>query len=241
MKKGKNLIISIGVFLLVLGLIVFIILYSNGYSGIHKHSEAKEGQIKVACIGDSITYGHGIKNWVKNNYPAKLQEILGDEYHVENFGHSGRTLSSNGDKPYTESEQYELSLEYDADIVIIMLGTNDSKPENWTNGLAFIKEYEKLINAYKKNNPDVRIILCTPAKAFFSKGKTEGETNFDIQPKVVETIKNEIRSFALLNDYELVDIYSVTEYHEEWFKDNVHPNADGARAIAEAIAKKIKN
>ena len=241
MKKGKNLIISIGVFLLVLGIIVFLILYSNGYSGIHKHSEAKEGQIKVACIGDSITYGHGIKNWAKNNYPAKLQEILGDEYHVENFGHSGRTLSSDGDKPYSESEQYELSLEYDADIVIIMLGTNDSKPENWTNGLAFIKEYEKLINAYKKNNPDVRIILCTPAKAFFSKGKTEGETNFDIQPKVVETIKNEIRSFALLNEYELVDIYGITEYHDEWFKDNVHPNADGARAIAEAIAKKINN
>ena len=240
MKKSKKIIIVIGASILVLGLILFLFLYNNGYSGIHNHTEPKENQIKVACVGDSITYGHGIGNWTENNYPARLQEILGDGYHVANFGHSGRTLSSDGDKPYTDSKQYQLSLEYNPDIVIIMLGTNDSKSKNWTSEIEFIKEYEKFVNSYKKNNPDVKIILCTPAKAFFPNGKNEGETNYKIQPSIVDLIRNEIRAFALLEKYELADIYNVTEYHDEWFKDNVHPNSDGAYAIAQEIAKKIK-
>ena len=62
-----------------------------------KNSELKDCQIKVACIGDSITYGHGIKNWPKNNYPAILQQLLGDGYHVQNFGVSGQEVQDNSD------------------------------------------------------------------------------------------------------------------------------------------------
>ena len=182
MKKRKKIIITIAIAIVVLAAILFAFVYNNGYSGIHNHTDPQEGQIKVACIGDSITYGHGISSWTKNNYPAQLQNLLGDSYHVANFGHSGRTLSNDGDKPYAESKQYELSLEYDADIIIFMLGTNDSKPKNWTDANTFMAEYEKMVNSYKENNPDVRIILCTPPVAFYSKGKTEGKTNFNIQP-----------------------------------------------------------
>ena len=240
MKKGKKIIISIGIITLALTLLFLFAIYNNGYSGLHRHSEPSDNQIKVACIGDSITYGHGIKGWAKNNYPAQLQSILGDKYHVENFGHSGHTLLPDGDRPYIDSEQYSLSLEYDADIVVIMLGTNDSKPENWTNALDFIAKYQNFIDSYKKNNPNVEIILCTPPAAFFHKGESEGMTNYDIQPKIVETIKNEIRTFALINGYKCVDIYSITENHKEWFKDNVHPSKEGALYIAKAVADKIK-
>ena len=236
----KKTIIIIAVSVVVIAAILFSILYFNGFSGIHNHTEAKNGQIKIACVGDSITYGHGIANWPQNNYPAQLQEILGDEYHVSNFGHSGKTLSDNGDQPYTQSEQYALSQEYDADVLVIMLGTNDSKPENWKDADTFIKEYEKLINKYKENNPNARIILCTPAKAFYPDGATEGKTNFDIQPSIVEQIRREIRAFALMNAYDCIDIYALTENHPEWFKDNVHPSKDGANAIAQEIAKRIK-
>ena len=236
----KKTIIIIAVSLIAVATTIFLILYFNGFSGIHNHTDAKEGQIKIACVGDSITYGHGIANWPKNNYPAQLQEFLGDEYHVSNFGHSGKTLSDNGDQPYTESEQYSLSQSYGADVLIIMLGTNDSKPENWKNADTFIKEYEKLVNKYKESNPDARIILCTPAKAFYPDGKSEGKTNFDIQPSIVEQIRREIRSFALMQGYDCIDIYALTENHPEWFKDNVHPSKEGANAIAQAIAEKIK-
>lgn len=242
MKKGKKIIITVGVAILVLAAILITVLYTNGFSGIHNHTVPKDEQIKVACVGDSITYGHGISGWAKNNYPAQLQNILEDDYHVANFGHSGRTLSNNGDKPYTESEQYRLSIEYDADIIVFMLGTNDSKPENWTNADIFIAEYEKMLNDYKQNNPDVKIILCTPTAAFYPDGKSEGKTNFDIQPSIVEQIKTRIITFALLNEYECIDMYSLTYGHHEWFKkDNVHPSKEGASVIAQAVASKIKN
>ena len=238
-KNNKKLCIALAI-ALGIALLIFWTLFSNGYSGMHTHTRARDGQIKVACVGDSVTYGHGIKNWAKNNYPAQLQKILGDEYHVLNLGHSGKTVSDNGDKPYTESKQYKKGIEYDADVLVIMLGTNDSKPENWTNPETFINEYDELIESYKKNNPDIEIILCTPPCAFLQNGKTGTTTNFDIQPEIVQTIKNRIKVYALAKGYKLVDIYDITQYHSEWFEDNVHPSKDGARAIAEMIAKKIK-
>lgn len=240
LSKKQRVIITISAIVLTLALVVFLFLYNNGYSGLHNHTKAQDGKIKVACVGDSITYGHGIKNWAKNNYPAKLQDLLGDEYHVQNFGHSGTTASELADKPYTESKQYKLSLEYDADILVFMLGTNDSKPQNWTNSQDFINEYGALIDSYKKNNPNIRIILCTPSVAFSNVGSNSSTTSFDIQPKIVETIRNEIRAFALTRGYELVDVFDLTQYHRDWFDDNVHPSGEGAGAIAELIAKKIK-
>lgn len=240
LSKRQRIILTVASVVLIFALVVFLFLYNNGYSGVHNHSKAGEGKIKVACVGDSITYGHGIKNWSKNNYPTQLQDVLGDGYHVQNFGHSGRTVSDFGDQPYTESKQYRLSLEYDADIIVVMMGTNDSKPENWTSAQDFIIEYDSLIDSYRKNNPDVRIILCTPAAAFLDVGSNKSTTNFDVQPRIVETIRNEIRAYALTNSYELVDIYDLTSYHRDWFGDNVHPSADGARSIAENIARKIR-
>ena len=121
-----------------------------------------------------------------------------------------------------------------------MLGSNDSKPENWTNHDKFISEYKKMLDVYKENNPNVRIILCTPARAFFSGNKSEGKTNFDIQPSIVEQMGIRIRTFALLNEYECIDVYDLTAGHHEWFeKDNVHPSTDGAKAIAKAAYEKI--
>lgn len=239
-RKQKQALIVGGV-TFALALAIFLFLFSNGYSGLHLHSKAKDGQIKVACVGDSITYGHGISNWAQNNYPAQLQKILGDSYHVQNFGHSGKTVQDSTDQPYTESKQYELSLKYDADILVFMLGSNDSKPECFEDVSTFMAEYTSLIASYKQRNPDIEIIICTPACAFFSDGKTDGETDFKIRPKIVSEMRNYIRSFALANGYKLVDIYDLTQYHPEWFKDNVHPSNDGARAIAEKVAEKIKN
>ena len=96
----------------------------------HPLIKAKEFQIKIACIGDSTTYGYDIDNWSRNNFPAVLQKILGNGYCVNNYGCSGRTISSQGDHPYMKEAMYGKSIEFDPDIAIILLGTNDSKPHN---------------------------------------------------------------------------------------------------------------
>ena len=242
----KKFFKTLGIILLVLVLIVavgFVYLFNNGMSGISIITEPKEDQIRVACVGDSITYGHGVKNWYNNNYPTVLQDLLGDKYHVANFGVSGSTLSPNGDQPYIERDQYQQSLDYKPDILVLMLGTNDSKPENWTNEAQFLSHLDSLINSYVEVNPDVKIYLCTPAAAFFPEGQTEGITNYDIQPLVVEKIANYVKGYAFLNLLKIeniVDIYDLTANHPEWFEaDNVHPSVDGAKAIAVEVYTKI--
>lgn len=225
----------ITIVLLVLLVIIaagFAYLYFNGLSGMSNTTEAKDGQIKVACVGDSITYGHGIKNWPKNNYPTLLQGLLGDKYHVNSYGVSGRAVQPNSDQPYTALPHYQESLAYEADLVVFMMGTNDSKPENWHGADAFKTELLTLLDSYG----DAEIILCTPATAFFLDGKTEGPAEYDIQPLVVEEIAQIVRDVAAERGFTLVDIHELTASHPEWFaKDGVHPNNDGAAEIAQAV------
>ena len=83
--------------------------------------------IKIACVGNSITFGSGIANREKNAYPQQLQAMLGMKYEVRNFGVSSRTLLKKGDHPYWETEAYNTALLFKPDIVYIKLGTNDSK------------------------------------------------------------------------------------------------------------------
>lgn len=214
------------------------ILYTFGLSGMSSISEPKEGQIRVACVGDSITYGHGIKNWKKNNYPAVLARELGNKYHVNNYGVSGYTVQEDGDRPYVSLKQYQDSLTYNPDIVVFMMGTNDSKPFNWESAGAFRSDLENLLYSYEEIG--AKIILCTPATAFFLEETTSSETSFNIQPEVVEIIAAIVRGVASQHNYTLIDINDFTENHAEWFGDGVHPNNEGAKAIAQEIAKYIK-
>jgi sialate O-acetylesterase len=242
MKKTKNIIAISAGFVVVVLLLVFLYLYYNGLSDLYAHTVPTDTQIKVACVGDSITYGHGITNWPKNNYPAVLGSILGDDYHVQNFGQRGTTLQKSTDRPYTKGKPYAQSLEYSADILVFMLGSNDSITGRWIDAEAFIADYEEIVNSYKENNPDIRIILCTPACAFFDGEQNSGETDFGLRPSIIKEIATRIRSFALAKSYELVDVYDLTQNHPEWFEaDNVHPSNDGARAIAQLVASKIKS
>ncbi|MCC8016215.1 MAG: GDSL-type esterase/lipase family protein [Clostridiales bacterium] len=136
-------------------------------------------------MGDSITYGHGIKNWSKNNYPAVLEKLLGSDYDVQNFGASGRAVQGNSDRPYTNSKQYRMSLDYNADIVIFMMGTNDSKPENWHGEEAFKSAAEALIESYENQENKPEIYICIPSKAYFTDDKNGSLTNYDIHPEIV--------------------------------------------------------
>lgn len=237
MKKGLKIVLII---VLCLALVLgggFAYLYFNGMSGMSQTSQPQEGQVKIACVGDSITYGHGLKNWPKNNYPKLLQGLLGESYHVNNYAVSGRAVHPDSDQPYTALEHYQQSLAYDADIVVFMMGSNDAKPENWFGADAFRAELEKLLDSYG----DAQIYLCTPATAFFLDGKTEGTANYDIQPAVVEQIADIVRSVAADRGYTLIDINDLTENQSQWFEaDGIHPNNDGAAAIAQAVCDALR-
>ena len=232
MKKAISVL-----FVIVFGLsAIFGYLYATGLSGMHAYETPEDGDIKIACVGDSVTYGHGISGWVSDNYPKQLDNLLGDGYCVNNYGHSGATVQGSGDQPYISYSEYDESLKFDADIIIFMMGSNDSKPENWKGEAAFRQQYLQRLAEYKENNPDVRIILCTPPVALYPEGVTEGLTNYDIDPAVVDEIAEIVRSIAAEEGYELIDIRALTDGHREYFlSDNVHPNNPGAAFLAETV------
>jgi len=220
----------------------FAYLYMNGLSGMRKGDEAQPGQIKVACVGDSITYGHGVSNWPENQYPVVLGKLLGDGFHVSNFGVSGATAQADGDQPYSRTEVYRKSLDYGGDILIFMIGSNDSKPENWHGSEAFETQYLELLDSYLTGSEPPTVYLCTPAAAFYRNSENSGPAGYDIQPDVVDEIAQIAERIAAERGYTLVDIHTLTGAHPEWFvKDGIHPDQDGAAAIAEELYRAIIN
>lgn len=241
-KKKLSKAIIAAVFLAVLATAAFIILYYNGFSGLRKNPVPNENQIRVACVGDSITYGHGIQNWRENNYPVQLGRILGDSYCVANFGVSGSTAQDSGDKPYRKQKMYKESLAFDADIIIIMLGSNDSKAENRNDIQSFKKQYLSLIKSYTENNKNAKIILCSPAQPFYVGGETDGPAKFGINPEAVSQISDAVKEIADENNFVYADINAFTTENSRWFsKDGVHPDANGAKAIADYLSGTIEN
>ena len=247
MDKKKIIKVSISTFVL---LAIMLLcgknyMYTHGLSGEYENKEAKEGQIKVACIGDSITYGHGVEDWADNNYPAQLQKLLGDEYNVANYGSSGACVNLDGDQPYWSRDVYQASLAYDADIIIFMLGTNDSKSKNWTDIDAFMKDYMELLETYLKSGKQPQVYIGVCAEAYYTEehDPSTGVAGFDIQPAVVDEIAERLllMSTSSVYPFSVIDIHALTEAHPEWFEaDGIHPNADGAKAIAEAVAEAIR-
>lgn len=231
----KKVLRVLSIILLALVMIMaagFAYLYFNGMSGMSNTTEAKDGQIRIACAGDSTTYGHGISGWPKNNYPAVLQKLLGDAYHVNNYGVSSFAVQEDADRSYRTLPHYRESLSYDADYVVFMMGSNDSKPENWKGAEAFREDLLTLLDSYG----DAEILLCTLPAAFFPEGQSEGVTSHDIQPLIVDEIAQITREVASERGYTLIDIHALTAQHPLWFeKDGVHPGNEGAAAIAQEV------
>lgn len=235
-------ILSIVTIVIILLLIVgFTFLYFNGLSGMRNTTEPKVGQVKVACVGDSITYGHGIKNWPKNNYPVLMQNLLGDGYHVNSYGVSGRAVQDNSDQPYRALPHYEESVSYDADIIVFMMGSNDTKPENWFGEDAFKNALMDLLDDYTQGEKKPAIYICTPPACFFMEDSDGELTSHDLRPAYADIIAEIVHQTAEELGYPVIDIHALTKENPQWFvKDGVHPNNDGAAAIAQVVCEAIR-
>lgn len=187
-------------------------------------------KVKVACIGNSITYGMGIKNRQEYAYPSQLSKILGNNYEVKNFGVSGRTVLKRGDFPYWAEAAYQKAIGYNPDIIIIELGTNDSKFHNWVHRDQFIPDYSELIKSFKKLPARPRIYICFPVPLYF--------TGPDISDSVItKHIIPKIDSIGDMLSVPVIDLYHPLSNQPHHFPDGIHPNAEGARIIAQTVAQ----
>ena len=100
------MIISISIVLFLAILIVFFLYYFGMIGFYHPMNKTNGSKIKVACVGDSITYGCTVGNWRKNNYPTVLGNLLEENYCVNNFGYTNRTAIKSADYPYTDEKLY---------------------------------------------------------------------------------------------------------------------------------------
>ncbi|MFI3304159.1 MAG: GDSL-type esterase/lipase family protein [Rikenellaceae bacterium] len=194
-------------------------------------SGAPRHKTKVACIGDSITFGARIDDRENNSYPAQLGVMLGSDYEVVNFGISARTLLSKGNLPYIETTQYKNMLEFKPDIAFIMLGTNDSKAMNREHIEDFEGDYKALIESIKEVSPECRIILMAPTMCH---NESDGK---NITPKyITNTIVKKVQKVAYDGGYEVLNLHPVFyDYVEAEMPDKIHPSAIGAKRIAERL------
>lgn len=190
-------------------------------------------KIRVACVGNSITYGSGISNRDKNSYPAQLQNMLGDSYDVMNFGHSGATLLKNSSNPYWKTKAYTDALASEPNIVLIKLGTNDSKAPNRPIYKEFESNYEELISSFSRLPSKPRIILLLPLPSF----STDTSQIYDavIQKNIIPMI----RHVAYQNKLEVVNLHSLFIDNPALFPDKIHPSSIGATVIAARLYETI--
>ena len=215
----------------------------------------KTDAIRVACIGNSITDGFGIDMASAYGYPAMLQKKLGADYWVKNFGVSSRTMLNKGDYPYMNEQAWRDALAFQPDVVVIKLGTNDSKPENWQYNAEFRQDLEQMIFTLR---PDLqqyasmpakkvkkalakakapakpRILLCTPIPAF----KSTWNINDSVIVNGIIPIQQEV---AAKYGLEVIDLHTLyANDGDKMLFDGIHPDDKGAARMADIIAEALK-
>ncbi|MBV4358202.1 GDSL-type esterase/lipase family protein [Pinibacter aurantiacus] len=190
--------------------------------------------INVACIGNSITAGAGIKDPTHNSYPAQLQALLGDGYKVSNFGFSGATLLKKGNRPYWNTTTYQQALQSMPDIVFIKLGTNDSKKVNREFYDDFNNDLHELVQSFRQLSSHPRVVLMLPVTSYGT------DSNGIYDPVITSKIIPFIQQVAYADNLEVIDLHSLFAGKRELFPDRIHPNAEGAGIIAKRLAQLIK-
>ena len=191
----------------------------------------KQKTVRVACIGNSITYGTGIADRTNDSYPSQLQRLLGSDYQVGNFGKPGATLLYHGHRPYVKQEEFKEAIAFKGDIAVIHLGINDTDPRNWPNYRdEFVKDYLSIMDSLRAANPKVRIILArmTPIA--------------DRHPRFVSgtkqwhgEIQTAIETVAHVSGAELIDFYEPLYPYPYLLPDAIHPNPEGAGILAKTV------
>jgi lysophospholipase L1-like esterase len=195
-------------------------------------ANAADGNSRIACIGDSITYGFGLQNRERECYPAKLAAALGNECSVDNFGSNGATIIQRGTRPYAREEVFSSAIEFQPTTAIILLGTNDTNPLTWPeHSEDFVADYLALIAAFRQEHPSVQVYVCLPPPLFRDRGK-----EYDTDAILSKQVLPKIRRVAEAANAKVIDLNASMQNAAISFPDGVHPDETGAAQIATIVA-----
>jgi lysophospholipase L1-like esterase len=180
--------------------------------------------IRVACVGDSITE--------ITTYPTDLQELLGSNYYVREFGVAGTTVLADTYHPYISQHRFQAAKEFMPDIVVILLGTNDARVDNYKSIANFTADYKQLVSEVQALASKPRIFLVKPPPLFENDLYLRNDNLLEGVIPGIEQVADEL-------GLTLIDVYTPLDGHPECFVDGVHPNYDGAAVIASEVYKAI--
>lgn len=188
--------------------------------------------VRVACVGDSITWGAGVEGRETNSYPAQLQKLLGSRFDVRNFGRSGATASRTGDLPYWTTEEFTKATEFQPDVVILKLGTNDTKPQNWKGKDAFRKDFRDLLEHFRDLKSKPELWVCQPVPVY--------DDQWGINAQTLDTVLEGVEEACDDRKVPVIDLFDALTGHPEMFPDKIHPNAKGAALMARTVYQAIR-
>lgn len=191
--------------------------------------------IRIACVGNSITFGARLAHPEKEAYPAQLQQMLGEGYEVMNFGNSGKTVIRNCDRAYMATPTYQQALKSNPDLVFIKLGTNDSRLPYRLQIDSFVADYKTLVHSFQNLSTHPRIILLLPVTSY------KADTSLQTEQAITKLILPRVRQVAYDEKLELVDLHSITQDMPATFPDSLHPSSLGATILAKRLFEVVVN
>lgn len=198
-------------------------------------SFAASAKIKVACVGNSITFGYTLDDPKTESYPSQLRLLLGPGYEIGNFGKSGATLMNKGHRPYMQTEEFRQAMDFAGDIAVIHLGINDTDPRDWPNHRdSFVRDYLSLIDSLRSVNAGCRVIICRLTPLSDRHWRFESGTR-DWHAQIQEAIEVVARRAAV----QLVDLHEPLYRHHYVLHDAVHPDKEGAAIMARTVYSAI--
>lgn len=196
-----------------------------------KRKKVAAEPVRVACVGNSITYGTGIADREHFSYPVQLQQMLGNGYVVGNFGKPGATLLYKGHRPYVEQPEFKEALRFKGDIAVIHLGINDTDPRNWPNYRdEFVKDYLSIMDSLRAANPKVRFILARMMPIADRHPRFQSGTK-----QWHDEIQTAIETVARVSGAELIDFHEPLYPYPNLLPDAIHPNPEGAGILAKTV------
>lgn len=188
-------------------------------------STRKQIQTKVACLGDSIT--------AITDYVSVLQTQLGSNFTVSNYGVPGSTVLLNSGHSYYSQSGYQSAKAALPDVIVIMLGTNDTASSTYTSIANFPSDYKTMISELQNlsSHPQIWLVKSPPIYT-----NTLGLSNANLLAGVIPGITQT----ASDNNLPTIDAYTPLTNHSEYFSDGIHPNTAGATIIATQVSAAIQ-
>lgn len=220
MNQKRKIILAVAIAVLVIASLVAVNLENLAVK-----NAVKADLARVACLGDSIT--------ISAPYPMDLQQLLGNSSVVGDFGVRGATVGLNSSLPYLYQEAFSQAKNFTATTVIIMLGTNDAREDNYRNINSFVADYETMIREIQNFTGKPKIFIVEPPPIY---NNTLNLNGTDFAQGVIPRIEQVAKALNL----PLINVYTPLLNHPQYFPDGVHPDSQGAQVIANIIFSKIK-